>query len=57
VSAANLAADLDAWTRLLGLYDNTDLARAEPETRRYCLWHLPVHLVNHARQHILKISK
>ncbi|GAA3442057.1 IS1380 family transposase [Planomonospora venezuelensis] len=56
VLAANLAADLDAWTRLLGLYDDAELARAEPQTMRYCLWHLPARLVKHARQRILKIS-
>jgi hypothetical protein len=30
VVAANLAADLDAWTRLLGLHDIDDLTDAEP---------------------------
>ncbi|GAA0388693.1 IS1380 family transposase [Acrocarpospora corrugata] len=54
--AANIAADLDAWTRLLGLYDEPDLARAEPQTLRYCLWHLPARLVCHARRRVLKIS-
>ncbi|QYC39017.1 hypothetical protein Nocox_39745 [Nonomuraea coxensis DSM 45129] len=53
---ANLAADLDAWTRLLGLHDDPELARAEPQTLRYCLWHLPARLVCHARRRILKIS-
>jgi hypothetical protein len=56
VLAANLAADLDAWTRLLGLYDQAELVRAEPQTLRYCLWHLPARLVSHARRRILKIS-
>ncbi|MEO3807352.1 transposase [Nonomuraea sp. B1E8] len=56
VLAANLAADLDAWTRLLGLHDDAELARAEPQTLRYCLWHLPARLISHARQRILKIS-
>lgn len=56
VLAANLAADLDAWTRLLGLHDDADLARAEPQTLRYCLWHLPARLASHARQRVLKIS-
>jgi hypothetical protein len=28
--AANLAADIDVWTRLLGLHDQPDLAHAEP---------------------------
>ncbi|MEO3807344.1 IS1380 family transposase [Nonomuraea sp. B1E8] len=56
VLAANLAADLDAWTRLLGLHDDPELARAEPQTLRYCLWHLPARLVCHARRRIVKIS-
>jgi hypothetical protein len=30
VLAANIAADLAAWTRLLGLYDQPELAHAEP---------------------------
>jgi hypothetical protein len=30
VLAANIAADLAAWTRLLGLHDQPDLADAEP---------------------------
>ena len=51
-----LAADIDAWTRLLGLHDTPDLARAEPQTMRYCLWHLPARLVSHARRRTLKIS-
>jgi hypothetical protein len=55
VLAANLAADLDAWTRLLGLHDEPDLALAEPETLRYRLWHLPARLASHARRRILKI--
>jgi hypothetical protein len=33
--AANLACDLAAWTRLLGLHDQPDLAHAEPDTLRY----------------------
>ncbi|MEU8248433.1 hypothetical protein [Nonomuraea sp. NPDC048916] len=33
VPAANLAADLDAWTRLLGLHDDAELA---PPNRRPC---------------------
>jgi hypothetical protein len=57
VLAANLAADLDAWTRLLGLHDDAELARAEPQTMRYCVWHLPARLVSHARRRILKISE
>ncbi|WP_336217033.1 transposase [Nonomuraea sp. LPB2021202275-12-8] len=56
VLTANLAADLDAWIRLLGLHDDAELVRAEPQTMRYCLWHLPARLVSHARQRVLKIS-
>ena len=39
--AANLAADLVAWCRLLGLYDCEDLKDAEPDTLRYRLLSLP----------------
>jgi hypothetical protein len=56
ILAANLAADLDAWTRLLGLHDADDLAGAEPDTLRYRLWHLPAKLTSHARRRWLKIS-
>ncbi|HUY45992.1 MAG TPA: transposase [Streptosporangiaceae bacterium] len=56
VLAANIAADLTAWARLLGLHDQDDLRDAEPGTLRYRLWHIPARLVRHARQRILKIS-
>jgi hypothetical protein len=56
VLAANIAADLTAWTRLLGLHDQPDLRDAEPDTLRYRIWHLPARLVRHARKRILKIS-
>ena len=56
VLACNLAADLDAWTRLLGLHDQPDLTHAEPDTLRYRLWHLPARLTRHARQRRLTIS-
>jgi len=36
VLAANLAADLAAWCRLLGLYDCDDLKDAEPDTLPGC---------------------
>ena len=49
VLAANIAADLAAWTRLLGLYDGDDLRDADPDTLRYRIWHLPARLVRHAR--------
>ena len=57
VLAANIAADLAAWCRLLGLYDQEDLKDAEPDTLRYRLWALPARLVRHARQRILKLSR
>jgi hypothetical protein len=57
VLAANLAADLAAWIRLLGLYDCDDLKDAEPGTLRYRLLSLPARLVRHARQRVLKISR
>jgi hypothetical protein len=55
VLAANIAADLDAWTRLLGLHDQPDLAHAEPDTLRYRLLHLPAKLATHARRKILSV--
>jgi hypothetical protein len=57
VLAANIAADLSAWCRLLGLYDQEDLKNAEPDTLRYRLWALPARLARHARQRVLKISR
>jgi len=56
VLAANLAADLSAWCRMLGLYDQEDLKDAEPDTLRYRLLSLPARLVRHARARVLKIS-
>jgi hypothetical protein len=55
VLACNIAADLAAWTRLLGLHDQPDLAHAEPETLRYRLLHLPAKLATHARRRRLSI--
>lgn len=57
VLAANIACDITAWTRLLGLHDQPDLAHAEPETLRYRLLHLPATLSSHARQRTLKIAE
>ena len=57
VLAANMAADLAAWCRLLGLYDQDDLKDAEPDTLRYRLLSLPARLVRHARARVLKISR
>lgn len=56
VLAANIAADLTAWARLLGLHDQEELANAAPGTLRYRLWSIPARLVRHARKRILKIS-
>jgi hypothetical protein len=56
VIAANIAADLAAWTRLLGHCDDPDLRDANPETLRYRVWHLPARLARHARDRVLKIS-
>jgi DDE family transposase len=56
VIAANIAADLTAWTRLLGHGDDPDLRDARPETLRYRVWHIPARLARHARQRVLKIS-
>jgi hypothetical protein len=61
VLAANIAADLTAWTRLLGLHDQPELADAEPGTLRYRLPHLPhlphlpAKLATHARRCVLPI--
>jgi Transposase DDE domain group 1 len=54
--AANIAADLAAWTRLLGLHDDPDLREADPDTFRYRIWHIPARLARHARQRTLAIS-
>jgi hypothetical protein len=56
VLAANIAGDLTAWTRLLGLHGCDGLKDAEPDTLRYRIWRIPTRLARHARQRILKIS-
>jgi hypothetical protein len=56
VIAANIAADLAAWTRLLGHADDEELKNADPGTLRYRVWHLPARLARHARQRTLAIS-
>jgi hypothetical protein len=56
VIAANIAADLAAWTRLLGHHDDPGLREANPGTLRYRIWHLPARLARHARQRTLAIS-
>jgi hypothetical protein len=55
ILAANIANDLHAYTRLLGLDEHPDLATATPDTLRFRLWHLPARLAAHARRRILKI--
>jgi hypothetical protein len=57
VIASNIAADLQAWCRLLGLHDIDGLRGAEPDTLRRRLWHVPGRLVRHARRRTLKISR
>jgi hypothetical protein len=54
--ACNLAADLDAWVRLLPLHDTDDPADAEPDTMRFRLSHLPARLTDHARRRRLRID-
>jgi hypothetical protein len=49
--------DLDAWLRLLALHDIDDLAEAEPDTMRFCLYHLPARLADHARRRWLRIER
>jgi hypothetical protein len=56
VIAANIAADLAAWTRLLGHRDDPELRDADPDTLRYRIWHIPARLARHARERFLKIS-
>jgi hypothetical protein len=56
VIAANIAADLAAWTRLLGCHDDEELRDADPGTLRYRIWHIPARLARHARQRTLAIS-
>lgn len=54
---ANIAADLDAWLRLLTLHDQDDLADAEPVTMRFRLYHLPARLTAHARRRHLRFER
>lgn len=46
--AANIGHDLDCWVRLLALHDQDDLVRAEPDTMRFRIYHLPARLAHHA---------
>ncbi len=56
VLAATIATDLDAWTRLLLLHDEPELAKAEAETIRMKLYHLPARLTAHARRRTLHLD-
>lgn len=56
IIAANIANDLHAYTRLLGLDEHPDLVCATPDTLRFRLWHLPARLATHARRRVLKIA-
>ena len=48
-----LAADLVRWFQLLCLSGH--LARAEPKTLRWRLWHAPARVIRHARDEIVRI--
>jgi hypothetical protein len=54
--AANMAAGIAAWTRLLGHRDDEEPREADPDTLRYRIGHIPARLAVHARQQTLKIS-
>jgi hypothetical protein len=47
------AADLVRWFQLLCLTGH--LARAEPKTLRWRLWHAPARLIRHARRDIVRV--
>ncbi|WP_460546003.1 transposase, partial [Glycomyces halotolerans] len=54
--AANMAADLDTWLKLLGLRDQAGLADAEITTMRHRLYALPARLAHHARKRTLRLA-
>jgi len=54
--AANLAADLDTWLRLLGLRDQEGLAGAEINAMRHRLYALPARITHHARKRTLRLA-
>ena len=56
ILGANIAADLDAWTRLLGLAGDSELEAAEPDTIRAKLYAIPARLAHHARARTLRLS-
>lgn len=57
VLAANIAADLEVWNRLLGFHDDPDLAHAEPKTMRFRIYAVPARLVRHARRRRLHLDR
>ena len=50
------AHDLLAYTRLLTLDNNDDLAHAEPKRLRYCLFHTAAQIVTTSRQRRLRLA-
>ena len=54
LTAALLAATLIAWLKLIAL--DGDLARAEPKTLRYKIFHAAARLARGARRRTLKIA-
>lgn len=54
--AANMAADLDTWLKLLGLHDQEGLADAEIATMRHRLYAIPAKLASHARRRALRLT-
>lgn len=57
ITAAAIATDLIAWTKLLGLHDHEELAAATPDTLRYRILHVPARLAAHARQRTLHLPE
>ncbi len=53
--AANIAADLDAWTRLLGCAGESELEAAEPDSIRTKLYAVGARLAGHARTRTLRL--
>ena len=54
ILAANLASDLDAWTRRLGCAGDRELEAAEPATIRAKLYSVGARLARHARTRTLR---
>ena len=52
-AAITIAVDLIAWLRLYALAGT--LAKAEPKTLRWQLWHTPARVVRHARRNVVRI--